>query len=545
MVSDSVGALHIALAAAVIGWLVFCVSHALSVWKKRNANGETHSSRGLIYAGLLLCVVALTAGWMDRELTRRAGVILGTDFFVVRAHARTIPHLVEAGSVDRGVNLATFDDPEGERAEAELRGEIGVLEREIASTQLKPLVLDPELLRISQDASDSERARLSQLGYGVLHTSPQALKEDQLVAAQQAKSKAAEMQFERTSALVQEGVVARAKLDAAAAQAQVAAQELRERENLIQEAKAGSEAVARTEAAIVRDGERAEAERTAELAELDARLSALRTNLLELHQERSVAAPFAGTVVYRHPTPALAEDGKVILALAKGTGFLATVQLPAREAAMLEPGQPLRMKLKRSLVNEEVLGRLKSVQPVPGNPDRSDLLIECDLPPELFATFASGSIPVTLQWRPPLYTDRVMQGGLVFSFMPMIAWLFARIRAKLSRSKESNAGNPELNWKEGWSYLPEEEELHQLGFELGDGLRRRSLSSAVLRQVERALDRHPAVSAHLVKTGLFKAMSDKNAAHAEADIANPRQEDVDRVLAQLGLSSQDLATIVR
>jgi hypothetical protein len=517
----------------------------LSVWKKRNANGETHSSRGLIYAGLLLCVVALTAGWMDRELTRRAGVILGTDFFVVRAHARTIPHLVEAGSVDRGVNLATFDDPEGERAEAELRGEIGVLEREIASTQLKPLVLDPELLRISQDASDSERARLSQLGYGVLHTSPQALKEDQLVAAQQAKSKAAEMQFERTSALVQEGVVARAKLDAAAAQAQVAAQELRERENLIQEAKAGSEAVARTEAAIVRDGERAEAERTAELAELDARLSALRTNLLELHQERSVAAPFAGTVVYRHPTPALAEDGKVILALAKGTGFLATVQLPAREAAMLEPGQPLRMKLKRSLVNEEVLGRLKSVQPVPGNPDRSDLLIECDLPPELFATFASGSIPVTLQWRPPLYTDRVMQGGLVFSFMPMIAWLFARIRAKLSRSKESNAGNPELNWKEGWSYLPEEEELHQLGFELGDGLRRRSLSSAVLRQVERALDRHPAVSAHLVKTGLFKAMSDKNAAHAEADIANPRQEDVDRVLAQLGLSSQDLATTVR
>jgi len=280
MVSDSVGALHIALAAAVIGWLVFCVSHALSVWKKRNANGETHSSRGLIYAGLLLCVVALTAGWMDRELTRRAGVILGTDFFVVRAHARTIPHLVEAGSVDRGVNLATFDDPEGERAEAELRGEIGVLEREIASTQLKPLVLDPELLRISQDASDSERARLSQLGYGVLHTSPQALKEDQLVAAQQAKSKAAEMQFERTSALVQEGVVARAKLDAAAAQAQVAAQELRERENLIQEAKAGSEAVARTEAAIVRDGERAEAERTAELAELDARLSALRTTLL-------------------------------------------------------------------------------------------------------------------------------------------------------------------------------------------------------------------------------------------------------------------------
>ena len=97
--------------------------------------------------------------------------------------------------------------------------------------------------------------------------------------------------------------------------------------------------------------------------------------------QRSVVAPFAGTVVYRHPTPALVEDGKVILALAKGPGFLATVQLPAREASMLVPGQELRMKLKHSLVSEEVTGRLQSVQPVPGYPDRRDLLIECNLPP--------------------------------------------------------------------------------------------------------------------------------------------------------------------
>jgi multidrug resistance efflux pump len=487
----------------------------------------------------MLCIVSLAAGWLDRELTRRAGVILGTDFFVVHAHARTVPHLIEGDSAVRGVNLATFEDPEIERAEAELKGEIEILKKQITATQLKPLGLDPELLRLSSNAGDSQRARLSQLGYGVLRSSQQTLKEDELVAAQQAQSNAAEMRFERTAALVKEGIVARAKLDASAAEARVAAQKLRERETLIQEAKTGSEAVVNAEQAISRDAERARAERAAEVAELDARLSALRTNLLELHQERSVSAPFAGTVVYRHPTPALAEDGKVILAVAKGKGFVASVQVPAREASLLEPGQPLQMKLKHSLVSEQVSGRLKSVQPVPGNTDRRDLLIECDLPPEQFEAFSSGSIPVTLQWRPPLYTDRVMQGGLLFSFVPMIAWLWARIRATIARSTPSNAGEGEQMWSPGWSYLPEEEELHELGVELGEGLRKQSLSSVVLKKVERAIKRHPAMAAHLVKTGVFKAMSNTDSAHAGANIVNPGKEDVDRVLAQLGLSAQD------
>ena len=200
MVNDSVGALHVALAAAVVGWLVFCVSHSLAVWKKRNANGNRHSSRGLLYVGLLLCAAALAGGWLNRELTRRAGVILGTDFFVVRAHARATPHLVQGDSVDQGARLATFDDLEGDREEQHLRGEITVLEQQIAATRLQPLVLDPELLRMSQDANDAQRGRLSQLGYGVLHQaqadsfSSQSFKEDELVAAQRAQSTAAELQ---------------------------------------------------------------------------------------------------------------------------------------------------------------------------------------------------------------------------------------------------------------------------------------------------------------------------------------------------------------
>jgi hypothetical protein len=449
MGNDSVGALHIALAAAVVGWLVFCISHSLSVWKKRNANGRPRSGRGLLYVGLLLCTAALAGGWLNRELTRRAGVILGTDFFVVRAHARTTPHLAQDDSVDQGARLATFDDLEGDRAEQQLRGDIAVLEEQIADTRLKPLVLDPELLRLSQDANDAQRGRLSQLGYGVLHSaqagsfSTPALKDNELVAAQRAQSTAAEMQYERTASLVKDGILARNKLEAAAAAAQTAAQKLRERESLIQETKAGSGLIEQAKSAITRDYERAKAERTAELAELEAKRSELQRSLLQLHLERSILAPFGGTVVYRHPSPALAEDDQVILALAKGSGFLATVQLPAREAAMLTPGQELRMKLNHSLVSEEILGRLQSVQPVSGYPDRRDLLIACDLPPEQFAALSKGTIPVTLQWRPPIYTDRFAQAGVVFLIMSVVAWLLTQVRAWLRRSSGPNAAEAE------------------------------------------------------------------------------------------------------
>ena len=548
MVNDSVGALHVALAAAVVGWLVFVVSHSFAVWKTRNPRGGPHPSRSLLYIGLLLCAVALAGGWLNRELTRRAGVILGTDFFVVRAHAKTTPHLIQIDSIDDGARIASFDDPEADREEEQLRGEILVLEDQIANTRLKPLVLDPEDIRLSEDASNSQRARLSQLGYGVLGATPadpasvQVPTEDDLVAAERAQSDAATAQFVRTSALVQAGVISRDKLEAARAAAQAAAKELRERQNLIQSAKSGSEDLAYAESEIRHDGERAKAERTAELAALDARLSEFRTSLLQLHEQRSVVAPFAGTVVYRHPTPALAEDGKVILALAKGPGFLATVQLPAREASMLVPGQELRMKLRHSLVSEEVTGRLQSVQPVPGYPDRRDLLIECNLPSEQFAAFASGAIPVTLQWRPPLYSDRIAQAGLALALLPMMAWLFKKVRAQLTQNSVKDAAESEQNRSEGWSYSTEKEELHQLGIKLGEGLRNQAPSSAVLKQGEPALAIRPTMSSLLVKTAVFNGMRQGEPA-AGAPLNNPMGEDVDRVLAQLGLSARDLSAV--
>ena len=479
MVNESVGALHVALAAAIVGWLVFCISHSIAVWKKRNSNGQRRDSHGLLFTGALLVVAALAAGWLDLELTRRPGVILGTDFFVVRAQSRTTPPLAQADSIDEHSTLVTSDNPEANREEQQLSGEIKVLETEIEGTRLKPLQIDPELARVLQDDRDSQRARLAQLGYGVLGSdrpvsavSP-ASDGGNLVAAQQAKNDAAKAQYDRIAALVEAGVVSRDKLDTATVQARAAAQELRERENLIQEATDGSRTVQSAKQAILRDGQRAEAERGAEIAELSAKLAEFRANLYELQKQESVPAPFSGTVVYRHPTPSLANSGQVILALAKGPGFQATVQVPNREASMLVPGEGLRMKFLHSLVSDEVSGRLQEVRSVPGYPNLRNLIISCNLPPEQFKAFSSGPIPVTLKWRPPLYTDRISQAGLLLSIMPLLAWVITEARrlfALSSRSKQVK----------GWSYSKQEEEdFRQLGVKLNEDFEARKPLAAV------------------------------------------------------------------
>ena len=106
---------------------------------------------------------------------------------------------------------------------------------------------------------------------------------------------------------------------------------------------------------------------------------------------------------------------------------------------MLAPGQELKLKLNHSLVSEEIIGRLQSVQPVSGYPDRRDLLIACDLPPEQFAALAKGTIPITLQWRPALYTDRFAQAGVMFLILSVVAWFFTLVRAWLRQTERSKA----------------------------------------------------------------------------------------------------------
>src|SRR5450432_761319 len=542
--NDSVGALNVALVAAVAGWLMFSICHAVAVWRKRNhaADGKQQSF-GVLWLGSALLLLGLLAGWLNSQLTRRAGVILGTDFYVVRAHSGATAHLIPDSNAHAGEPLATFEDPEASRHQEELRREIVVLQQQIAVTRLRPLVLNPELLRVSQQAEDSQRARFTQLGYGVLPTasdsgSARPTHDEELVAAQRARELEAASDLARTKALVEAGVVPRRALDGAQSAAMVAAQNLRERTHLIEAARTGSSEVSRAEEAILSDRQRARLEQSAEVGELEARIAEFESSILLMQKERLVIAPFVGTIVYRHPAPALAAEGQVILALAKGPGFQATVQIPTREATMLVPGQMLRMKLQQALVSEEVSGRLQSIQPVSGEPGSSDLLIQCDLPGEQFAALSSGAVRVHLQWHPPFYRDRYAQFGFACLPLSLLAFLIQRNRT----GKRALPSDPETLsgvWSKAWSYSAKEEEVYRLGIKFGEQLDQNAPSLAVIDQVKEVLRDNPVTSVALLKEGLTDSLDLSDLQLRMMYLPRTLIPQVDGILRQLDLRTEE------
>lgn len=490
MINGSVGALHVALVAAFLGWIVFSFSHSAATWQKRNAGSSSTRTIGWLIVAMLLSGAALAGGWLNRELQRRAGIISGTDFFVVRARTGATPHLAESDSVTQGAMLASFDSSETVREEQRLRGEIAVLEEQMNAKRLQPLVLNPELLRRSQETSDVQRARLTELGFGALgagldKTAPST----DLTAAERAKNAAADRELQRTRELVNDGILPREKLDAAVASAQAAAQALHEREQLVKAAQSGLAVQSQIGAEISRDGDRAREERSAEVSELQAQLAERRTDLLELVGEQAVKAPFRGSVVYRNPSPALAANGQVILAVARGAGFVATVQVPARDVSMLVPGQTVRLKLEHSLVSEEISGQLASVQPAPGADNRATLLIDCNLPPEQFAAISSESVPVTLEWRPPLYSDRITQLGLLLAAFVAAIWLVLQVRALLRRNMVEALAAIEADLDADWMRMPESEPLRRSGHPSTSGASHPERARAYADELPASIDR--------------------------------------------------------
>jgi CheY-like chemotaxis protein len=225
--------------------------------------------------------------------------------------------------------------------------------------------------------------------------------------------------------------------------------------------------------------------------------------------------------------------------------FIVIVMTTTRKT-LETPRSPRRCCARPGVADEAeaLAGERRGLRPVAvgpvgsGIPRPPDLLIECNLPSEQFAAFASGAIPVTLQWRPPLCSDRITQAGLAFSLLPMIMWIFKKVRAQLTQHTAKNVGES----AQSSSYSTAEEELHQLGIKLGESLRNQTPSSVAAKQVYSALAIQSAMSAHLVNGPEYKGMSQSEPTSG-APFADPMEEDVDRVLAHLHLSARDLSAV--
>lgn len=538
----SVEALHVAVIAGVCGYLVFCISHAFAIWRKRQqASGE--NARPFPWQLLLgLGGILIAVGWLEREMTRRSGVVLGNDFYVVKAHSSGRPHVLDAFQVDDGDVVVRFDSVELETSYQKLLYDIQIKEREIAILELSVIELNPALLAYKQEAVDDLRATMVQLGLGSGASERGGLDRsiEGFLSVFESVRDDRERQLARIRSLYEKRLISERELEKASEEHMLAERDLNRRRHEIAAALEERKAVVTIKHALALDQERARNKRNEEIEARRAELDKLRQLLIQAERQREVRSPFAGRVVYRHPAPSLADAGQPILAIAAGDGFVARVQIPASEVAWLVQGDSLRLRLRNAIVNEHIMGVLSRTLPVPEQPLLSYLEIVTQLPVEQFANLSYGLVKVDLEWRPPLLSNPFVLAGLALWFMTlfwalvrrMLAW---RMDLPIEEGERSVAAEAEPHR----FFTDLESQAYAMGIRFGEELDSGSVQVDTLGMIEWMLDRNGSQIIPAIAQGLRMSPMSEHSLRCLDGVAPPVFERISRLLGALQPEAQE------
>src|SRR5215208_5314539 len=129
--------LRVALLAALVGFIAFCASYTLFMWRKRNQShrGQTTRLVRVAHALSMFGCASLVGWWALNEFRGRSGIVGGSELFVVHARREgAVQHLTKAATVREGEILAEFLSPadqsrlaslDVQRAQARARREAG------------------------------------------------------------------------------------------------------------------------------------------------------------------------------------------------------------------------------------------------------------------------------------------------------------------------------------------------------------------------------------------------------------------------------------
>jgi hypothetical protein len=143
------------------GFMIFCVSYAISVWLKRNRTTKV-AKTALWQAGFTFFFLG-TAGacgyWLLNEYTSRSGVVDGADLFVVHAKRDAVVEgLAPEGRIEEGELIAQLRPPA-------MEGTLAVLDNQIKEAQSRIAALHVRALPIDQVLGQKQaqiRARIDQ-----------------------------------------------------------------------------------------------------------------------------------------------------------------------------------------------------------------------------------------------------------------------------------------------------------------------------------------------------------------------------------------------
>lgn len=165
--------LHTALFSGILGFLVFCASYALHVWRSRNAvdreKAATFPGRRLLRWSILsigLGCVLMLVSLIWREVRPREGILSGDGLYTVRAeNGLKLEYVTNAPTVAAGDVLARFRSPERRAEMAELELKRQILETQRKVVELQPLTPNNELVRHYEKCVADQRQLLASLTY--------------------------------------------------------------------------------------------------------------------------------------------------------------------------------------------------------------------------------------------------------------------------------------------------------------------------------------------------------------------------------------------
>ncbi len=400
----------------IIGFVVFCGSYAILVWKKRRksssaADGMRGRLRAWSVTAIVLGCLGVATTLVVREAVRAEGTLEGDRLVAVRATSDLrVDQLHEEGAVKEGELLVSFSSPTAlaDIQQAELaRDELKTQKESIA---LQPLPRDPELVR----KEDQAEAKCRQLVSDLTHTLPAResavrdlnqhvivqrellgkIENELKIAVGDQKQQAVKLKiageqlakekqlgknqaFSSSDIKDREKEVGSLEVEVAKLEANVAS--LQERKQQAKEAlvvleKQAVDQNARLNASmdeikaeLVRarttcenlkqdtyeDKKTAQLRRGFELEQLDNKIKQAEVQLASKQNKIEERARFDGEVIYRHPSPGTAVNQTPVLVFSPTAGVRLRFNLPDEQVDALKGAGLVTVELKEPLASVE------------------------------------------------------------------------------------------------------------------------------------------------------------------------------------------------
>ena len=483
------------------GFMMFCVSYAISVWLKRNRTTKA-AKTALWRAGFTFCFLGTVGAcgyWLLNEYTSRSGVVDGADLFVVHAKRdAVIERLAPEGRIEEGEIIAQLRPPAMEGTLAVLDNQIKEAQARIAALQARALPIDQVLgqrqaqirARIDQHKNFQydlmKAAREFERDYLALQTrwaqDKGALEADVSTSKKALETNSqllsvAKIQADRAVDLKARGLLNnvttvedreahRLALVAERARHLVQITETERRlAQIDQRYRISSEAfqkqlasiagqmnkadetvaalqneIVEVEKAIVDDRYRAKEYTAREIEAATHQLDALFAEKQKNLSVTQIKAPFSGQVVYRHPSPGLAGDNVPVLAISSGSGFIARVWMPRDEVTEVAQAGEVLFRLDNVVLKKFFVGQFRKAEEAP-HEKRMIAHFDARIPIEAISELGARSEPlrVHLVWRPSLLHSVWFRSALVIVLVGLMLMSLASLTAHVRTRRNRRA----------------------------------------------------------------------------------------------------------